>query len=172
MLLLESQTFCFQVSQAASIAAGYAPGWGLAVLRAMQAGAKRRYNRGDVKVISNHDEDSAQVHAMLSDETTSNLLAVASRRAKNVVDFDKNAKRRLAEKLAGLVAVQQRRDSRIVQMTAMASRLEEKWRRLYLQRERNAEQHRRDAVRNKLATRRCLCPSLFSLRCPVALDFR
>ena len=100
----------------------------------MQAGAKRRYNRGDVQVISNHDEDSAQVHAMLSDETTSNLLAVASRRAKNVADFDKNAKRRLAEKLAGLVAVQQRRDSRIVQMTAMASRLEEKWRRLYLQR--------------------------------------
>jgi len=136
----------------------------------MQAGAKRRYNRGDIQVISNDDEDTAQVHAILSDEATSNLLAVASRRAKNVADFDKNAKRRLAEKLACVAAVQQRRDSRITQMTAMASRLEEKWRRLYLQRERNAEQHRRDVVRNKLAARRCLCPWSFSLRCPFAID--
>jgi hypothetical protein len=126
----------------------------LAVLRAMQAGAKRRYDMGDIHVIANDDDDCAQVQAMLSDEATSNLLAISSRRAKNVADFDKNAKRRLAEKLAGLAALQQRRDSRIVQISAMTSRLEEKWRRMYLQRERNAEQHRRDAIRNKLGSRR------------------
>jgi hypothetical protein len=151
--LFQTKTFSSQVSQAASIAAGYAPGWGLAVLRAMQAGAKRRYDMGDIHVVANED-DSAQVFQMLSDEATSNLLAVSSRRAKNVADFDKNAKHRLAEKLAGLAALQQRRDSRIVQISAMTSRLEEKWRRLYLQRERNAEQHRRDAIRNKLSSRR------------------
>lgn len=128
----------------------------------MQAGAKRRYERGDIQVISNDDEDSAQVHSILSDEATSNLLAVSSKRAKNVADFDKYAKRRLAEKLAGLAALQQRRESRIAQVTAMSSRMEEKWRRLYLQRERNAEQHRRDAIRNKLASRRCLIPALVS----------
>ncbi len=127
----------------------------MAVLRAMQAGAKRRYERGDIQVISSADDDSAQVHAMLSDEATSHLLAISSKRAKNVADFEKNARRRLAEKLAKLAALQQRRDSRIAQVAAMSSRMEEKWRRLYLQRERNAEQHRRDAIRNKLASRRC-----------------
>ena len=125
----------------------------------MRAGAKRRYERGDIQVIPNDNEDSDQVLSILSDETTSNLLAVSYKRAKNVADFDKNAKRRLADKLAGVAALQQRRDSRIVQCAAMSSRLEEKWRRLYLQRERNAEQHRRDAIRNKLASRRCPCPA-------------
>ncbi len=148
----------FQVSQAASIAAGYAPGWGLAVLRAMQAGAKRRYDRGDIDVIPNDDEDS-KVLAVLGDEAASNLLALSYRRAKNVADFDKHAKRRLAEKLAALAALQQRRDSRCAQLAALTSRAEEKWRRLYLQRERNAEQHRRDAIRDKLASRRYACPA-------------
>ena len=131
-----------QVSQAASIAAGYAPGWGLAVLRAMQAGAKRRYDIGEVQVVHTEDEDRDRVLTMLGDDATSTLLAVASRRARNVAYFEKNSKQRLAEKVAGLAALQQRRDSRIAQCTAMCSRLEEKWRRLYLQRERNAEQHR------------------------------
>jgi hypothetical protein len=129
----------------------------------MQAGAKRRYERGDIQVISDGNEESAQVHAILSDEATNNLLAISSKRAKNVADFDKNAKRRLVEKLARLAALQQRRESRIAQITAMSSRMEEKWRRLYLQRERNAEQHRRDAIRNKLASRRCPIPVLFSI---------
>lgn len=110
---------------------------------------------GDVQVVRTEDEDRDRVLAMLGDEATGSLLAVASRRATNVAHFDKNAKQRLAEKVAGLAALQQRRDSRIAQCTAMCSRLEEKWRRLYLQRERNAEQHRRDAVRNRIASRRC-----------------
>jgi hypothetical protein len=120
----------------------------------MQAGAKRQYDKGDIRVISNDTDDSDQVSSILCNEAASHLLAVSSRRAKNVANFEKTAKRRLAEKLAALAELQQRRDSRIVQVTAMASRLEEKWRRLYLQRERNAEQHRRDAIRNKLAFRR------------------
>jgi len=137
----------YQVCREASIAAGYAPGWGLAVMRSMMAGRQVSYDTTglDVEVVSSDQIDKSkrpylvQV-AMDRREDSENAYLAREQQKLDAVEEHK-------------ASMSQRRDKRMERMAEVLGIAYEKARKLDLRRLTQAELRRRDAVKKGLEMR-------------------